>query len=98
VVSVTDPYGRILGFLDRSRYFSIKYNVEFCVVGGGGRSGTLCWIPATCSEPEDTLFRGRDVLQSAVCLSLTCDDMGELRSQSLSVCHSYASGLGLPCV
>jgi hypothetical protein len=25
VVSVTDPYGRILGFLDRSRYFSLKY-------------------------------------------------------------------------
>jgi hypothetical protein len=25
VVSVTDPYGRILGFLDRSRYFSFKY-------------------------------------------------------------------------
>jgi hypothetical protein len=25
VISVTDPYGRILGFLDRSRYFSIKY-------------------------------------------------------------------------
>jgi hypothetical protein len=24
VVIVTDPYGRILGFLDRSRYFSIK--------------------------------------------------------------------------
>jgi hypothetical protein len=24
VVSMTDPYGRILGFLDRSRYFSIK--------------------------------------------------------------------------
>jgi hypothetical protein len=24
VVSVTDPYGRILGFLDRSRYFSEK--------------------------------------------------------------------------
>jgi hypothetical protein len=24
VDSVTDPYGRILGFLDRSRYFSIK--------------------------------------------------------------------------
>jgi hypothetical protein len=24
VVSVTDPYARILGFLDRSRYFSIK--------------------------------------------------------------------------
>jgi hypothetical protein len=24
VVSVTDPYGFILGFLDRSRYFSIK--------------------------------------------------------------------------
>jgi hypothetical protein len=25
VVSVTDPYGRILSFLDRSRYFSIKF-------------------------------------------------------------------------
>jgi hypothetical protein len=25
VVSVTDPSSRILGFLDRSRYFSIKY-------------------------------------------------------------------------
>jgi CBS-domain-containing membrane protein len=24
VVSVMDPYGRILGFLGRSRYFSIK--------------------------------------------------------------------------
>jgi hypothetical protein len=24
VVSMTDPYGRIPGFLDRSRYFSIK--------------------------------------------------------------------------
>jgi hypothetical protein len=24
VVSVTDPYCRILGFLDRSRYFYIK--------------------------------------------------------------------------
>jgi hypothetical protein len=24
VVRVTDPYGHILGFLDRSRYFSIK--------------------------------------------------------------------------
>jgi hypothetical protein len=24
VVGVTDPYSRILGFLDRSRYFSIK--------------------------------------------------------------------------
>jgi hypothetical protein len=25
MVSVTDTYGRILGFLDRGRYFSIKY-------------------------------------------------------------------------
>jgi hypothetical protein len=29
VVSVTDPYGRILGFLDRSRYFSIKWLLSF---------------------------------------------------------------------
>jgi hypothetical protein len=26
VVSVTDPYGRILGFLARSRYFSIYFS------------------------------------------------------------------------
>jgi hypothetical protein len=25
VVSVTDPYGRILGFIDRNRYFSVEY-------------------------------------------------------------------------
>jgi hypothetical protein len=25
VVSVTDPYGRILGFMERGLYFSIKY-------------------------------------------------------------------------
>jgi hypothetical protein len=31
VVSVTDPYGRILGFLDRSRYFSIT-QFYFCGV------------------------------------------------------------------
>jgi hypothetical protein len=53
VVSVTDPYGRILDFLDRSRYFSIKYLHEaewtpfqthyFFVVPGiePGTSGSL---------------------------------------------------------
>jgi hypothetical protein len=34
VVSVTDPYGRILGFLDRSRYSSIKQLL----------SGTRCLV------------------------------------------------------
>jgi hypothetical protein len=29
MVSVTDPFGRILGFLDRSRYFSIKEPLSF---------------------------------------------------------------------
>jgi hypothetical protein len=29
VVSVTDPYGRILGFLDRSRHFSFKKIFNF---------------------------------------------------------------------
>jgi hypothetical protein len=28
VVSVTDPYGRILGFLDRSRYFLVVSEIE----------------------------------------------------------------------
>jgi hypothetical protein len=29
VGSLTDPYGRILGFLDRRRYFSIKQLLSF---------------------------------------------------------------------
>jgi hypothetical protein len=29
VVSVTDPRGRIIGFLDRSRYFYIKQLLSF---------------------------------------------------------------------
>jgi hypothetical protein len=29
MVSVTDPYGRILSFLDQSRYFSIKYLLSY---------------------------------------------------------------------
>jgi hypothetical protein len=29
VVSVNDPYGRILGFLDRIRYFSISCTISF---------------------------------------------------------------------
>jgi hypothetical protein len=29
VVSVTDPSGRILGFLDRSRYFSVKFSCTY---------------------------------------------------------------------
>jgi hypothetical protein len=29
VVSVTNPYGRILDFLDRSRYFYIKYLLSY---------------------------------------------------------------------
>jgi hypothetical protein len=38
VVSVTDPYGRILGFLDRSRYFSITaiyWSRLYCLHGEG---------------------------------------------------------------
>jgi hypothetical protein len=29
VVSVTFPYGHVLGFLDRSRYFYFKYPLSF---------------------------------------------------------------------
>jgi hypothetical protein len=35
VVSVTDPYGRILGFLDRSRYFSIPGTTIKKISGSG---------------------------------------------------------------
>jgi hypothetical protein len=37
VVSVTDSYGRILGFLDRSRYFSIKWLLSCTHEAGGPR-------------------------------------------------------------
>jgi hypothetical protein len=30
VVSVTDPYGRILGFLNRSRYFFFQVDPQLC--------------------------------------------------------------------
>jgi hypothetical protein len=38
VVSVTDPYGRILGFLDRSRYFSINSSSVVLMRLSGPRS------------------------------------------------------------
>jgi hypothetical protein len=33
VVSVTDPYGRILGFLDRSRYYFFEVAPQLCSRG-----------------------------------------------------------------
>jgi hypothetical protein len=30
VVSVTDPYGRILGYIDRSRYFLLSSSFSVC--------------------------------------------------------------------
>jgi hypothetical protein len=39
VVSVTDPYCRILGFLDRSRYFSIKKLLSCTHAGFSIRKG-----------------------------------------------------------
>jgi hypothetical protein len=32
-VSMTDPYGRILGFLDRSRYFFFQVAPQLCSRG-----------------------------------------------------------------
>jgi hypothetical protein len=59
VVSVTNPYGRILGFLDRSRYFSIKYSSVVLMRLSGSRSrpttffvvpGNLTRDPCICSQ------------------------------------------------
>jgi hypothetical protein len=38
VVNVTDPYGRILGFLDLSRYFSLKKLLNYTPRLSGPRS------------------------------------------------------------
>jgi hypothetical protein len=54
VVSVTDPYGRILGFLDRSRYFSILSSSSSIVLTGlsGPRSRpTTFFLVVTGIEP-----------------------------------------------
>jgi hypothetical protein len=48
VVSVTDPFGRILGFLDRSRYFSIKFYQFLSVV--------LTRLSGPRSRPTTVLF------------------------------------------
>jgi hypothetical protein len=42
VVSVTNPYGRILGFLDRNRYFFSKYFLSY--------THEAEWIPMHFSE------------------------------------------------
>jgi hypothetical protein len=52
VVSVTDPYGRILGFLDRSRYFSIKRSSVVVTRLSGPRSRpTTFFLIAPGIEP-----------------------------------------------
>jgi hypothetical protein len=40
VVGVTDPYGRILGFLDRSRYFFFQVAPELYLSGHRSRPTT----------------------------------------------------------
>jgi hypothetical protein len=44
VVSVTDPYGRIPGFLDRSRYFSIKLLLSCTHEASGPRSRPITFF------------------------------------------------------
>jgi hypothetical protein len=43
----------------------------------GERIGTVYWIPASCLEPEDMIFSGRDVQQPDSVLSCV-----------LYICHS----------
>jgi hypothetical protein len=70
VVSVTNPYGRILGFLDRSRYFSIKYLIvvidvrnfasllQFAVIHAAVKFSSS----ADCSVPQALQFQDVNVL------------------------------------
>jgi hypothetical protein len=62
VVSATDPHGRILGFLDRSRYFSIQVAPQLYSRGlvepvpeplllrKSGSAGNRTWDVWICSE------------------------------------------------
>jgi hypothetical protein len=55
---VTDPYGRIFGFLDRNRYFSVKQLLS-CRSGLlGYRSGGPGSIPGTTKKKVVGLERG----------------------------------------
>jgi hypothetical protein len=52
VVSVTDPYGRILGYLDRRSYFSIKQLLRL----SGPRSRPIIFflvVPGIEPGPQD---------------------------------------------
>jgi hypothetical protein len=42
VVIATDPYGRILGFLDRSRYFFFQVAPQVCSRGWVGHPDRIC--------------------------------------------------------
>jgi hypothetical protein len=54
VVSVTDPYGRILGFLDRSRYFflSSSSSVVLTRLNGPRSRPTTFFLIVPGIEPE----------------------------------------------
>jgi hypothetical protein len=52
VVGVTDPYGRILDFLDRSRYFSINSSSVVLTRLSGPRSRpTIFFLVVSGIEP-----------------------------------------------
>jgi hypothetical protein len=56
------------------------------------------WIPASCLEPEDTIFSGRDGQQPDTLLSCVlyiCHSRGTIWGNSdVALCHRSASGPG----
>jgi hypothetical protein len=51
VVSMTNPYGRFLGFLDRFLYY---INITIKILGGGARGSVV--VKALCYKPEGRGF------------------------------------------
>jgi hypothetical protein len=80
VVSVTDPYSRILGFLDRSRcdfFFQPDNSVNVYAFGGGGGCVCICCDTSQTDLRSDlTFFKaviGTHPLANLICIQLRCD-------------------------
>jgi hypothetical protein len=62
VVSVTDPYGRILGFLDRSHYFFFQVAPQLCIF--------ICLFIAPYNSPVLCILQAKCTQSNVYCLSL----------------------------
>jgi hypothetical protein len=55
VVSVTDPYGRILDFLDRNDIY-VYTRIVYMSLSQGGEKAVVWLVEAICYKPEGSWF------------------------------------------